>query len=85
VAFHWGYRGCVVGKANYVAILGEGQNCTSSRNEEGMVVSRLETVASCSFELLHMGVVEDLVAGMVMVACVVEVIAYMELVALVLE
>jgi hypothetical protein len=32
-----------------------------------------------------MGVVEDLVAGMVMVACVVEVIAYMELVALVLE
>ena len=45
----------------------------------------METVASCSSELLHMGAVEDLVAGMVMAAYVVEVIAYMELVALVLE
>jgi len=53
----------------------------------GKVVSRLEKGASCSFaaELLHRGVVEDLVAGMVIVECVVEAIACMELVAWVLE
>jgi methyl coenzyme M reductase subunit C len=81
--------GCVVGTANYVRILDEGQNCTWSRRGKGMGVSRWEMVAKRNLEILvvlHMGAVEDhVVAGMGMVACVVEVIAYRELAALVLE
>jgi methyl coenzyme M reductase subunit C len=81
--------GCVVDTANCVRILDEGQNCTSSRHGEGMGVSRREMVAKRNLEILvvlHMGAVEDhVVVGMGMVACVVEVIAYMELAASVLE
>jgi hypothetical protein len=84
-AFRWEDRGCVVGRANFAAIPGGGLDCTSSLREEGTVVLRLETVASCSSGLLRMNVVEDLFAGMVMVACVVAGIACMELVAWELE
>jgi len=84
-AFHSRHRGCVVGRANYAAILGGVQNCTSSLREEGTVVSKSEKAASYSSGLLRMGVVGALVAGTVMAACVVEGIACMELVAWVLE
>jgi hypothetical protein len=85
VACRWAHRGCVVGRANYVQNQGEGLSCTSIQHEEGTAVSRLEMAAKHNLEIPHMGVVEGLVAGMVLVAYVVVVIAYMELAALVRE